>query len=881
MANTLATLVVQLSADVAQFQSDLGKAAQLADSRMGQIAGAAKKAAGLIGVSLGGIQLGEIFKDAIKQAMEAEQASSRLSAVLKSTGMAAGITKEQLDGMADAMAKSTQFDDESIRNAASQILTFRNVQGATFRETLSLSADVASFFGEDLPSAAAKLAKSLEDPESAFGLLRRAGVVLTQQQKDQISAMGELGDKSGQQAVILERLKGAFGGTAEIMNTGLTKATRDASKAWNEFLEALGRTGPVKNAVEGSLLSIAGALDAIREAQDKSSKQLKERALTPGIFVDQTGGPSVPPRLGATQIGGAPALGASGQFNDQLGKLSSPEIISPEEAKKRMEAQTAALKQAQEAQADLLLQLKQKTAQARLGALNAEAQSELEATKGNAQRLQEEINLHHEQSLMSIGTFYEASTAIQKAKISAEIATIDKLVAGQRSEMDSLKEPAQKITAQAAIDTQLAKRAELIKDLGQVIPINAMKQRKAEEDLRDAVTAVNIELMKQRGNLIAAADAEAGLQSKELRKKAAENFGEGSAPVMAIDLARGNKVREAQQQIADTVADVNAQLLRESNLLGEAAAIDFDIQNRQRRDQINLIFGINSAEAKQLEQLKTLTVAQADFNQARAEQANITARLQIEEERIQNSLRTGAISELAALGQTSEARKRAADDSERAVRAQADAAARAPSNDAMQVQAEQSRAALAKLRAESELLAERFNTVLSDSFAGAFSDFITGTKTASEAFKSFATSVVNEISKIYAKQLATQIVGGGTGGAGGLLSGLFSGLFGGGGTGGSIGYGTIDPTQSGIVGSFAVGTDYVPRTGLAMIHQGEAIIPASENRGDWGGGVNIVNHNDFRGVDPMAIARVEAKLDAHTRATYALVRDSQRRRVSG
>jgi hypothetical protein len=33
------------------------------------------------------------------------------------------------------------------------------------------------------------------------------------------------------------------------------------------------------------------------------------------------------------------------------------------------------------------------------------------------------------------------------------------------------------------------------------------------------------------------------------------------------------------------------------------------------------------------------------------------------------------------------------------------------------------------------------------------------------------------------------------------------------------------------VPSFEVGTSYVPRTGLAMIHQGEAIIPAGENRG--------------------------------------------------
>lgn len=32
------------------------------------------------------------------------------------------------------------------------------------------------------------------------------------------------------------------------------------------------------------------------------------------------------------------------------------------------------------------------------------------------------------------------------------------------------------------------------------------------------------------------------------------------------------------------------------------------------------------------------------------------------------------------------------------------------------------------------------------------------------------------------------------------------------------------------IATFAIGTDYVPRTGLAMLHEGEAIIPASQNR---------------------------------------------------
>jgi DNA-binding ferritin-like protein (Dps family) len=40
-----------------------------------------------------------------------------------------------------------------------------------------------------------------------------------------------------------------------------------------------------------------------------------------------------------------------------------------------------------------------------------------------------------------------------------------------------------------------------------------------------------------------------------------------------------------------------------------------------------------------------------------------------------------------------------------------------------------------------------------------------------------------------------------------------------------------DHTGAGTLGSYATGTDYVPHTGLYQLHQGEAVIPAGENRG--------------------------------------------------
>src|SRR5690349_18851508 len=55
--------------------------------------------AGLVSTISGGI----VFQQMAKALMEAEQASNRLEAVLTATGHAAGLSKRQLDEMADAI----------------------------------------------------------------------------------------------------------------------------------------------------------------------------------------------------------------------------------------------------------------------------------------------------------------------------------------------------------------------------------------------------------------------------------------------------------------------------------------------------------------------------------------------------------------------------------------------------------------------------------------------------------------------------------------------------------------------------------------------------------------------------------------------------------
>jgi hypothetical protein len=109
-------------------------------------------------------------------------------------------------------------------------------------------------------------------------------------------------------------------------------------------------------------------------------------------------------------------------------------------------------------------------------------------------------------------------------------------------------------------------------------------------------------------------------------------------------------------------------------------------------------------------------------------------------------------------------------------------------------------------------------------FSSAAEDALTEWK----GFGNLLGSIFEDIQRIVLRKAVTEPFGD-------FIGGLFSG----GGEGGGIG-----GFFKNFLGSFDVGTDYVPRDGFAYIHKGEAIIPAAQNRagtanGAVGGNVNI------------------------------------------
>ncbi len=293
--------------------------------------------------------------------------------------------------------------------------------------------------------------------------------------------------------------------------------------------------------------------------------------------------------------------------------------------------------------------------------------------------------------------------------------------------------------------------------------------------------------------------------------------------------------QRAAESYADQVRGLNARLAELSGRSAEAAAISFDQQNRTLQQRFESAGDAGGAAL--LQRLRAATVAQAQFNDERDRASELTQGLALQEERIQNSLRVGAISELEALRRTSSARQQSIEELRRIADA-VDAAAAASGLPRLKLQAEELRVQLEALRAESDLVAQKFNTIFESGFTDALGDIASGAKSAKDAFKDMANSIVRDITRLAAQDVARQLfggVGGGSGGLGGILAGIF-GRGGGGGTPASL-------LAGGIVG-FETGTPFVPRTGLYMLHRGESVTPAGQSSA--GGGV-VVNINTMPG----------------------------------
>ena len=200
---------------------------------------------GIAGTALAGYglrELGSFLGDSLKAYGESERAVTMLDRVLKSTGNTIKMTRKEIQSYAEARMAQTVFDDDAIVEAASHLARFRDLSGETFKETLDAAQDLATVMGTDLVSATQMLGRALSDPAEGLSKLARAGVLFTDSQKEQIKTLDLIGDKAGQQKIILEELRRQFGGAAIDDASTASGQIKQLTNAIGELKEVIGQS---------------------------------------------------------------------------------------------------------------------------------------------------------------------------------------------------------------------------------------------------------------------------------------------------------------------------------------------------------------------------------------------------------------------------------------------------------------------------------------------------------------------------------------------------------------------------------------------------------------------------------------------------------------
>lgn len=371
---------------------------------------------------------------------------------------------------------------------------------------------------------------------------------------------------------------------------------------------------------------------------------------------------------------------------------------------------------------------------------------------------------------------------------------------------------------QAASDEAIKKIKEMVEDLKKQNvaleegTVAAIKYRIAHGDLKDIIEKGGAEAAKYAEELVKlTAEHERLEKVKEAAKKAEQagttirdqikdlesqiaTYGKGEKAVFEYSLAHGDlaknlglvgpKADELRKillelndqldklKVAERLRAINLEILQLQGNTTEAITLKFDVENEELVK--SLAGSGNQAGLDAVAKLRSLTIAQADFNDQRKQADQITAALARTEERFHIAAQEGAYTELEALSKIGDARKASVEDL-RKIYDEMVRIAELADSDELRAQAEDFGVELEKLAEQTNLVGDQIEATLKDSFASSFTDFIKGTKSAGDAFKSFADAIYDQMLNLIAQNFAQRLFGGFSGsGFGGFISSLFS-----------------------------------------------------------------------------------------------------------
>jgi hypothetical protein len=180
-----------------------------------------------------------------------EQISAQTDQLIANTG--AAFSTSWVEDYTLALSQVSGISEEALQEAGNSVLKFGDVSQGNFERAVDAINDMGAA-GKDVKGVGEALGKALAEPAEAAGLLKRAGVILDDEQQKLIDSFTAVGDKAGAQSVILDSLEGTYGGMAEATGATLTGNLNKLGNAWEN-------TAAV--AVEALMPAIMGIVDVL------------------------------------------------------------------------------------------------------------------------------------------------------------------------------------------------------------------------------------------------------------------------------------------------------------------------------------------------------------------------------------------------------------------------------------------------------------------------------------------------------------------------------------------------------------------------------------------------------------------------------------------
>ncbi len=226
---------------------------------------------------------------AVKEFGTQADAVAHLDAILKSAGGVTGTTTQRIEELGQELQKTTRFSNDAVIGAAAMLATFhqvRNEVGAgndIFDRATKASAELAATMGEDLQSAAFKLGRALEDPMTGMMMLRRANIVFTASEREQIKVLTEQGRILEAQRLILDKVEGK---THEVAEAMAKTPFGHFIQMWNAIKDAV---KPIGGILASILVPLSDIIKSVAESFSKLPPEVQKVIVVVGILAASLG----------------------------------------------------------------------------------------------------------------------------------------------------------------------------------------------------------------------------------------------------------------------------------------------------------------------------------------------------------------------------------------------------------------------------------------------------------------------------------------------------------------------------------------------------------------------------------------------------------------